>query len=398
MVVVVPNVARAAAGIMAGWLPPGSRPFTKRRGADMSDPEVDGIPCLWMRGGTSKGACFLASDLPSDPKARDALLLRIMGSPDPRQIDGIGGADPLASKVAVLSPSSRPDADVDYLFLQVFVDRALVSDAQGCGNILAAVGPAAIERGLVPAAGEETPVRIHMLNTGEVATARIATPGGRVSYSGAAAIDGVPGTHAAVPLTFQNIAGSMCGALLPTGNALDMIEGIAATLIDNGMPCVVMRAADFGLSGSESREALDADTALKARIETIRLKAGPLMNLDDVTEKSVPKMTLVSPPTAGGTISTRSFIPHRCHASIGVFAAVSVATACTLAGSPAAELAALPDGSRFLIEHPTGTAEVLVERDAEGNAIGAGLLRTARKLMDGRVFPAPKGSGVERLT
>ena len=152
-----------------------------------------------------------------------------------------------------------------------------------------------------------------------------------------------------------------------------------------------MRAADFGLSGSESREVLDADTALKARIETIRLKAGPLMNLGDVTEKSVPKMTLVSPPVAGGTISTRSFIPHRCHASIGVFAAVSVATACTLAGSPAAALAALPDDSRFLIEHPTGTAEVLVERDADGNAIGAGLLRTARKLMDGRVFPAPRG-------
>ena len=191
----------------------------------MSDPEADGIPCLWMRGGTSKGACFLASDLPSDPKARDALLLRIMGSPDPRQIDGIGGADPLTSKVAVLSPSSRPDADVDYLFLQVFVDKALVSDAQGCGNILAAVGPAAIERGLVAVAGEETPVRIHMLNTGEVATARIATPGGRVSYGGAAAIDGVPRTHAAIPLTFQNIAGSMCGALLPTGNAADMIDG-----------------------------------------------------------------------------------------------------------------------------------------------------------------------------
>ena len=347
----------------------------------------DGIPCLWMRGGTSKGAYLLARDLPADPGERDAALLRIMGSPDPRQIDGIGGADPLTSKVAILSPSSRPDADVDYLFLQVFVDQALVSDAQGCGNILAGVGPAAIERGLVAALDGETPVRIHMLNTGEVALARVQTPGGRVTYAGDARIDGVPGSAAPVPLMFQNIAGSMCGALLPSGRAVDVIEGVACTLIDNGMPCVIMRASDFGLTGQESRDALDADTALKARIEAIRLKAGPLMNLGDVAEKSVPKMTLVSAPTAGGTISTRSFIPHRCHAGIGVFAAVSVATACTLPGSPAADLAQLPNDGRFLIEHPTGAAEVLIEQDAEGIVIGAGTLRTARKLMDGLVWP-----------
>jgi 4-oxalomesaconate tautomerase len=353
----------------------------------MGAPEIDGIPCLWMRGGTSKGAYFLRDDLPADPRARDELLLRIMGSPDPRQIDGIGGADPLTSKVAVLSPPSRPDADVDYLFLQVFVDQPLVSDAQGCGNILAGVGPAAIERGLVPVAGDVTPVRIHMLNTGEVAVAQIRTPGGQVSYRGEAAIDGVPGTHAAVPLMFQNIAGSMCGALLPSGNVLDVIEGVACTLIDNGMPCVVMRASELGVAGTKTREALDADTALKDRLETIRLKAGPMMNLGDVAAKSVPKMTLVSPPQAGGTVSTRSFIPHRCHATIGVFAAVSVATACTLPGSPAAGVAVLPEDGRFRIEHPTGAAEVLIERDASGAVTGAGTLRTARKLFDGRVFP-----------
>lgn len=347
----------------------------------------DGIPCLWMRGGTSKGAYLLASDLPADPAARDDLLLRIMGSPDPRQIDGIGGADPLTSKVAVLGPASRPDADVDYLFLQVFVDQALVSDAQGCGNILAGVGPAAIERGLVAAQDGETTVRIHMLNTGEVATARVQTPGGRVSYTGDAAIDGVPGTAAPVPLMFQNIAGSMTGALLPTGKAVDAIEGVDCTLIDNGMPIVVMRAADFGLTGQESREDLDADAALKARIEAIRLIAGPMMNLGNVAEKSVPKMTLVSAPAKGGAVSTRSFIPHRCHATIGVFAAVSVATACTLPGSPAAGLATIPEDGRFLIEHPTGAAEVLIEQGADGSVTGAGTLRTARKLMDGLVFP-----------
>lgn len=355
----------------------------------MSDPEADGVPCLWMRGGTSKGAYFLADDLPADPGERDALLLRIMGSPDARQIDGIGGADPLTSKVAILAPSSRPDADVDYLFLQVFVDRALVSDAQGCGNILAGVGPAAIERGLVAPADVETSVRIHMRNTGEVASTRIATPGGRVSYAGAAAIDGVPGTHAPVPLIFANIAGSMCGALLPTGNAIDVIGGIACTLIDNGMPCVVMRAADLGVAGDESREALEADADLKARIEAIRLQAGPMMNLGDVPAKSVPKLTLVSPPSAGGVVSTRSWIPHRVHATIGVFAAVSVATACTLEGTPAASAAVLPPDGRFLIEHPTGAAEVLLERDETGTVVSAGTLRTARKLFDGRVFPAP---------
>ncbi len=355
----------------------------------MSDLQAEGIACTWMRGGTSKGAYFLGRDLPDDAMVRDQVLLGVMGSPDPRQIDGMGGADPLTSKVAIVSPSTRPDADVDYLFLQVFVDQALVSDAQGCGNILAGVGPFAIEQGLVPAQDGETPVRIHMLNTGEVALARISTPGGKVNYSGGAHIDGVPGTHAAIPLMFQNIAGSMCGDLLPTGNQVDVVDGVACTLIDNGMPCVIMRASDFGLSGTESRDDLDADTALKARLESIRLKTGPIMNLGDVAEKSVPKMTLVSPPTQGGTISTRSFIPHRCHASIGVFAAVSVATACTFAGTPAGDLAVLPQDGTYLIEHPTGAMDVLIERDAGGVVTGAGLLRTARKLMSGTVFPAP---------
>lgn len=347
----------------------------------------DGIPCIWMRGGTSKGAYFRAADLPGDPAARNGLLLDIMGSPDPTQIDGIGGADPLTSKVAVLAPSSRVDADVDYLFLQVFVDQALVSDAQGCGNILAGVGPAAIERGLVAPTGDETPVRIHMLNTGEVAVARVATPGGQVSYRGDARIDGVPGSHAPVPLMFQNIAGSMCGALLPTGNATDVIDGVDCTLIDNGMPCVIMKAADFGIDGSESREALDANDPLRARVEAIRLQAGPMMALGDVTDSTVPKMTLVSPPRTGGVIGTRSFIPHRCHATIGVFAAVSVATACTLPGSPAAEVSVLPENETFAVEHPTGAAEVLLERNDSGTVTRAGTLRTARKLFDGRVFP-----------
>ena len=347
----------------------------------------EGVPCLWMRGGTSKGAYFLASDLPEDPVRRNSVLLSIMGSPDPRQVDGIGGADPLTSKVAILAPPTRDDADVDYLFLQVFVDQPLVSDAQGCGNILAGVGPAAIERGLVGASDGETLVRIHMLNTGEIAVATVSTPNGEVSYQGDAQIDGVPGIHAAIPLMFDNLAGSMTGRLLPTGNAVDVIDGVRCTLIDNGMPCVIMAASDLGVEGAESRETLDANNALKRRLESVRLKAGPMMNLGDVVEKTVPKMTLVSKPKSGGTLSTRSFIPHRCHASIGVFAAISVATASTLAGSPASSVATLPSDGTFAIEHPSGATQIVLERDETGQVRRAGSIRTARKLFDGLVFP-----------
>jgi len=349
----------------------------------------DGIRCMWMRGGTSKGGYFLAEDLPGEVAARDAALLEIMGSPDPRQIDGMGGGDPLTSKVAVVKRSERDGVDVDYLFLQVFVDRALVSDAQNCGNILAGIGPFAIERGLVPAQEGETPVTIFMENTGQIAVARVATPGGVVSYRGAARIDGVPGTSAAVPIAFRDTAGSSCGALLPTGNAVDVIEGVEVTMIDNGMPCVVMRAEDMGICGEESPEALEANEALRARLEAIRLACGPLMNLGDVADKSVPKMTMVSAPRAGGAISTRTFIPHRCHKAIGVLGAVSVATACLIEGTPAHGLAVTGEGAELslVVEHPTGEMTVVATLDAQGVVAEAAILRTARKLMDGVVFP-----------
>lgn len=343
---------------------------------------------MWMRGGTSKGGYFLKDDLPADPAARDAFLLRAMGSPDPRQIDGMGGADPLTSKVAVVSRSARAGVDVDYLFLQVFVDQAVVSDAQNCGNILAGVGPFAIERGLVTARPGTTRVAIFMENTGQIAVAEVATPNGRVSYEGAARIDGVPGSASPIPLEFRDTAGSSCGALLPTGNAADSVEGVAVTLIDNGMPCVVIKAADIGITGYEDRETLDADTQLKARLEAIRLAVGPSMNLGDVRDKSVPKMMLVAPPREGGTVTVRSFIPHRAHASIGVLGAVSVATACLIEGSPAAEVAQVPIGKRktLSVEHPTGEMSVMVELDDAGAVASAALLRTARKLMDGNIF------------
>lgn len=349
------------------------------------------IPATLMRGGTSKGLYFLADDLPQDIETRDALLLAAMGSPDERQIDGVGGAHPLTSKVAVVGPSSRSDADVDYLFLQVKVDHAEVSGSQNCGNILAGVGPFAIERGLVPVTGNETRVRIHLVNTGSVAVARVKTEGSEVVYEGKARIDGVPGTAAPVMLDFLDVAGSSCGSLLPTGSGSDWIEGMEVTCIDNGMPVVVLSAADFGLTGYESPAELEKNAELKRRLEAIRLQAGVRMNLGDVAHKTVPKMTLIAPARKGGLICTRTFIPHRVHEAIGVLGAVSVATACVVPNSIAQRVVGtIDDGTHSLeVEHPTGsfTIEMEFASDASGVRVKrSALLRTARKLMQGDVF------------
>ncbi len=343
---------------------------------------MSGVRCMMMRGGTSKGAYFLAGDLPSDPAERDGLLLRIMGTPDPRQIDGIGGAHPLTSKVAVVSPSAGPDADVDYLFLQLGVEEPAVSDRQNCGNLLAGVGPFAVERGLVPAGGDSTSVRIRMVNSGGVATATFPTPGGAVDYAGGTAISGVPGTAARIDLDFAGTAGSACGALLPTGRVRDVVGGIEVTCIDNGMPVVVAAAPDLGVTGYETDL-----SHLRDRIQALRLAAGELMGLGDVAASSIPKTTLVAPPRDGGTICTRTFIPLRMHASIGVLGAVTVATALLLDGAVGRDLAELPPpGAPLSIEHPAGRLDAAVELD--GTAVRrAAVVRTARKLFDGTVFP-----------
>ena len=349
----------------------------------------DGIPCIWMRGGTSKGGIFNAADLPSDPAQRDQVLLEVMGSPDDRQIDGMGGADPLTSKVGIVKKSSHPECDVDYLFLQVFVDQAIVTDSQNCGNILAAVGPYAIEQGFVSITEDVTQVSVFMENTGQIAVLQVQTPDGKVTYKGGSSIDGVPGTSAPVTCEFKETAGSTCGALYPSGNLKDSVDGVDVTLIDNGMPVVILRASDFGISGTESRDELDGNTALKRRLEDIRLQVGPLMNLGDVTEKSVPKMSLVSAPMHHGCISTRTFIPHRCHASIGVLGAVSVATAAITRGTVAYPLAKVPDGDEktLPVEHPTGEMTVVAYTNGDGLQ-SAALLRTARKLFEGTVYPS----------
>ena len=350
------------------------------------------IPCSVMRGGTSKGLYFLASDLPADIAARDRVLLAAMGSPDVREIDGMGGGHPLTSKVAVVSKSEREGIDVDYLFLQVWPDRAEVSDQQNCGNILAGVGPFAIEQGLVEAAGELTPVSIYMVNTDSKATAYIETPGGQVNYQGSARIDGVPGTHAPININFEDVAGSSCGALLPTGNIVDVVNGVEVTCIDNGMPVVCLNAEDFGISGYETPAELEANQPLRDQVEAIRLAVGERMNLGDVTNKTVPKMSLLSKAQNGGLINTRTFIPHRAHDAIGVLGAVSVATACMLKGSVAAQIAGLneiADSLEIEVEHPTGFFTVQMEVDQSGDQIKitkSAQLRTARLLMRGDIF------------
>lgn len=350
------------------------------------------VPCSVLRGGTSKGLYFLAEDLPAERSARDRFLLAAMGSPDAREIDGMGGGHPLTSKVAVVSKSKRLGIDVEYLFLQVWPDRAEVSDQQNCGNILAGVGPFAIEKGLVPATDGVTAVAIFMVNTDSRATAFVETPGGAVNYAGDARIDGVPGTHAPITINFEDVAGSSCGALLPTGNAIDVVDGIEVTCIDNGMPVICLDAADFGITGYESPAELEANAELKARIESIRITAGPMMNLGDVTNKTVPKMSLLAVARDGGLISTRTFIPHRVHESIGVLGAVSVATACMIEGSIAARIAGISSEATDLeinVEHPSGFFTVHMEVDqssAQPVVTKSALLRTARMLMSGTIY------------
>ncbi|MET0264167.1 MAG: 4-oxalomesaconate tautomerase [Duganella sp.] len=367
--------------------------------------EPRSVPCMLMRGGTSRGPFFLASDLPADSGARDRVLLAAMGSPDQRQIDGLGGAHALTSKAGIVRRSTRDGVDLDFLFAQLQPGSDSVDTTANCGNMLAAVVPFALESGLVAAQGDTTTVRVLTLNTDMQCDITVQTRGGKVCYGGNARIDGVPGTAAPIAINFLDTAGSVCASLLPTGSARDRVEvdGVAidVTCIDNGMPMVLMRAEDLGRSGDESVAALNADTALKARLEALRLRAGHLMGLGDVSARNYPKMCLLAAPRHGGSIGTRCFIPHTCHDAIGVLAAVTVATACVLPGSvahpltagAAAGAAAATDAASALaptisVEHPSGEFSVALGLDpAEpGRVVRAALLRTARLIMRGEVM------------
>lgn len=348
------------------------------------------IPCLFMRGGTSRGPFFNAADLPADIPTRDKVLLAVMGSPDRRQIDGLGGAHPLTSKVGIVSKGTRPGVDLDFLFAQLQPDKDTVDTTPNCGNMLAAVVPFALETGLVKPQGPTTTLRVLTLNTDMLCDITVQTPDGHVDYEGSARIDGAPGTSAPIKISFLDTAGSVAPSLLPTGNVRDVIDGIEVTCIDNGMPLVMFKATDVGRTGYESVEQLNADTELKARLETLRIACGHAMQLGDVTKKNYPKMTLIAPPRAGGSLSTRSFIPHVCHDAIGVLAAVTVATACVLDGSVTQGIAQLPDGNikQVSVEHPTGEFSVEIELDPANpqNVTRAALLRTARLLMRGEAM------------
>jgi len=348
------------------------------------------IPTLFMRGGTSRGPFFLAEDLPQDTSSRDQVLLAVMGSPDRRQIDGMGGANPLTSKVGIVSKGTLPGVDLNFLFAQVVIDKALVDTTPNCGNMLAAVVPFAIERGLISAQADTTTVRVLTLNTDMQCDVTVQTPNGVIEYEGNANIDGVPGTSAPIKINFLDTAGSVCSGLLPTGKVLDVIDGLEITCIDNGMPMVLFKAQDVGRTGYETVAQMNADTELKARIEVLRIKAGHLMGLGDVTNNTFPKMCLVAQPNTGGSINTRCFIPHVCHDAIGVLAAVTVATACVMPGSVCEGISKLNDGltKTVSVEHPTGEFSVELELDPSNpqNVTQAALLRTARLIMRGEVM------------
>jgi len=347
------------------------------------------IDTLFMRGGTSRGPFFLETDLPADVATRDRVLLAVLGSPDARQIDGLGGAHPLTSKAGIVRRSTTPGVDLDFLFVQVQPAGDTVDSTANCGNMLAAVAPFALETGLAAAQGETTTLRVLTLNTGMQCDMTVQTPGGRVAYEGTARIDGVPGSAAPVEIAFLDTAGSVCASMLPTGNVRDTIDGIEVTCIDNGMPLVILRADAVGRSGYESVADLNADTALRARLESLRLACGHAMGLGDVSARNYPKMTLIAAPRQGGSISTRSFIPHVCHDAIGVLAAVTVATACMLDGSVADDVAVAPqDGAPMSVEHPGGEFSVELDIDPANpqNVTRAALLRTARLIMRGQVM------------
>jgi 4-oxalomesaconate tautomerase len=361
------------------------------------DSDLRAIPCTLMRGGTSRGPFFVESDLPQDTAARNRVLLAAMGSPDPRQIDGLGGGHPLTSKVGIVRRSTMPGVDLDFLFAQLQPQSDTVDVTPNCGNMLAAVLPFALEQGLLPVATGATTARILTLNTGMQCDVTMPTPGGTLQYGGDARIDGVPGTAAPISINFLDTAGSVCPALLPTGRALDRIEvpgdvpfAVDATLIDNGMPMVLVRAADFGITGDEPAAELTANDALRGRLEALRLAAGPLMGLGDVRTKNYPKMCLIAAPRHGGAVATRCFIPHVCHDAIGVLAAVTVATACVLPGAIADGIATMAGGDEptLSIEHPTGefSVSLTLDPDQPGQVLRAALLRTARPIMRGEVL------------
>ncbi len=348
---------------------------------------IAAIPCVIMRGGTSRGPYFLASDLPADTAERDRILIEVMGSGHELQIDGIGGGHPLTSKVAIVGRSQIPGADVDYLFAQVDVNRRFVDTSPNCGNMLAGVGPFALEAGLVAAKDGVSTVRIHNVNTKKLIEARVQTPGGKVRYDGDTAIDGVPGTAAPIHLAFLDAAGAKTGALLPTGSAADIIDGVRASCIDAAMPIMAVAAADLHVSGYESPAEFAANRDFLSRLDRLRLLAGERMGLGDVRSLVIPKPVLVARARSGGTLAARYFMPHACHNAFATTGAVAIGTAAVTPGTVVCEVARTPSlPADIVIEHPSGRMQVRLEQHAGDRAPVAYLVRTARRLFEGKAL------------
>ncbi len=349
------------------------------------------IPTIVMRGGTSRGPYFNAADLPEDRESLARVLISAMGAGAPLQVDGIGGGAPTTSKVAMLSRSNHDWAEIDYFFAQVHATEASVDFTPSCGNILAGVGPAAIEMGLAEAGSGETKVCIHNVNTGALIEAVVQTPGATVTYEGDARIDGVPGTAAPILLNFMHVIGSRTGKLFPTGKRIEEIGGIAVTCIDVAMPMVIARAESFGLSGYESAQELDDNRAFYDRMEPIRCEAGKRMGLGDVSQSVVPKFGLLAPPISGGTLSGRYFMPWAAHPTFAVTGSICTGACLLTPGTVADGFIDKLDGSpaTIVIEHPQGEIEVVFDyaiQDGEFELRSAGVLRTARKLFSGNLF------------
>lgn len=355
------------------------------------------LPCVLMRAGTSRGPFFLKDWLPEDPIERDQALIGAIGASDPLALDGLGGNSTLNSKVAIVSRSSQPDCDLDYLFAQVGVGHQSVDTRPNCGNMLSGVAPFAIEQGLIEAQDGTTTVRIFNVNTGAKIEATVQTPGARVVYEGQARIDGVAGTAAPILLNFLDAWGAVTGQLFPTGQRIETIEGVPVSCIDAAMPLMIMRAADLGLSGRERPAELDANTDLLQKIETMRRQAGLRMGLGDVSGSVVPKPVIVSPGDSPESIVSRYFTPHRCHASHAVTGAIGVCTAFALPGTVASGAARAAGRHLLSVVHPQGQIDIDVTLEGQGEQAvvqKAALVRTARKIMEGQlhlpdyVFPA----------
>ena len=349
------------------------------------------IPFHFLRGGTSRGPYFRRSDLPEDLDALSKILVAVLGAGNPRNIDGLGGGNAVTTKVAMLSRSQDPKADIDYFFAQVSVDEPLVDYGPTCGNMLVGVGPAAIEMGLMPVTGDETRVRIRAVNTGALVEVVIQTPVGAVRYDGDFAIDGVPGTAAPVAMNFLDVVGSRTGALLPTGTPIDVIDGIPVSCVDVAMPMMIARAADLGVTGYESQDELDANPGLFARMEALRLQAGQRMGMGDVTKSVTPKLGLIAAPRAGGHLCVRYFMPWTAHPTVAVTGSQCLAACALIPGTVADGLVRPVDPSPAVmrLEHPMGEAEVTVDYAHGPNGFefrSAGVIRTCRLIARGEVL------------